>query len=475
MSSKLKDLYALKLINLKHIDSKNEEEVMEMLKKFPDLYSLISTSLTPRLNNLVVEYNPRFVLSIDNPPIGLWYTALQKDPTIMKEIENPTMRECVNAVSANWISVNFIPDEYKTLRIRKLAYDQSGNALSLLIDKAQLPEILHVAKHDGEAFENISEAKLYQRVKDIIIKKSNVSNPQFLIEFIHAQMIKIYHEACIKHDSNDTVMSISKVPMKYLTDDVIRGIITENNNQIFSLPDTLMKKDYIKIAVKTEPDAGRLLSEQDATIETIFELYNINNEALSLTHLIGKFPPFINTPTNSVIEFVRKYVCRYNNVYHNDNQCYSINYIIDHKFLPRSVLLRLSLYREIDTYDIIHIIDYQPEDNDALIDVDDATFYDALVDSDCKCYSHIKNYYIKIISDRALQHLRRRHLITHGCDNSSYIDMEKLSFAEIKIAIQSGSCLSKFSFQYKSKFHYLYMKIISHKMKREKIPYIEGH
>ena len=92
MSSKLKDLYALKLINLKHIDSEHEEEVMEMLKKFPDLYSLISASLTPRLNNLVVEYNPRFVLSIDNPPIGLWYTALQKDPTIMKEIENPTMR-----------------------------------------------------------------------------------------------------------------------------------------------------------------------------------------------------------------------------------------------------------------------------------------------------------------------------------------------------------------------------------------------
>ena len=174
-----------------------------------------------------------------------------------------------------------------------------------------------------------------------------------------------------------------------------------------------------------------------------------------------------------MIEFVRKYVCRYNNVYHNDNQCYSINYIIDHKFLPRSVLLRLSLYREIDTYDIIHIIDYQPEDNDALIDVDDATFYDALVDSDCKCYSHIKNYYIKIMSDRELQHLRRRHLITHGYADNHYIHMRELSFAEIKIAIQTGSHLSKFSFQYKSIFHYLYMKIITHKIKREKISYIE--
>ena len=470
MSSKLKDSYALKLINLKHIDSKNEEEVIEMLKKFPDLYSLISTSLTPRLNNLVVEYNPRFVLSIDNPPIGLWYTALQKDPTIMKEIENPTMRECVNAVSANWISVNFIPDEYKTLRIRKLAYDQSGNALSLLIDKAQLPEILHVAKHDGEAFENISEAKLYQRVKDIIIKKSNVSNPQFLIEFIHAQMIKIYHEACIKHDSNDTVMSISKVPTKYLTDDVIRGIITENNDQIFSLPDTLMKKDYIKIAVRTEPMAGRLLSEQDATMETVIELYNINNEVLSLMHLIG-----ICTPTNNVIEIVRKHVCRYNNVYRNCNAYHCISYINDHDFLPRSVLLRFSLYRKIDIDEIIHIIEHQLTDNDVLIDVDDVTFYDGLVDSDCKCYPYIQDYYIKIMSDRELQHLRRRHLITHGCSDNHYIYMRELSFAEIKIAIQTGSRVPKFSFRYKSIFHYLYMKIISHKMKREKIPYIEGH
>ena len=79
------------------------------------------------------------------------------------------------------------------------------------------------------------------------------------------------------------------------------------------------------------------------------------------------------------------------------------------------------------------------------------------------------------MSDRELQHLRRRHLITHGYADNRYIYMRELSFAEIKIAIQTGSRVPKFSFRYKSIFHYLYMKIISHKMKREKIPYIEGH
>ena len=466
MQNKKKERCSLELMNLKHIDSNCEDDIINILTEFPDLYSLISVPMTPRLNEFVIQSNPRYVLEIKNPPAGLFYEALKRDPTIIRYIKNPTKKQCIAAVSANWISIRFISEKYITLQLRKNAYDQSGYALNILLHLAKFPEILYVAKNYGYAFTQISEARLFQRIKDIIVKKTDETNQQFLIEFIHARMRTIYEKAALSPNGN--YIEIRNIPREYVSDELIKNILINRPSAIYSLPEDLVTMDYIRLATPKISDAFKVLPNDKILIDLFYELYDLNPNIASYLRFT-----YCNIKSDEAFDFLDKKACKYDSVYKTDFWfCSSVGY--NGLKITRSMLIRFGIYDfECNAAIINHIT---LRSNNLINDMTDHDFYLSLIRVNRDLADRLYSYNGNLLSIPIKLFIHKQYIITYGLTQQPSYEYQRLSCKDIIFGIKVGTRLINDKRCYKTVFHYYIMKLFSLKQRRSStIPYKVGH
>lgn len=472
MQNKKKERCSLELMNLKHIDSKYEDGIINILTDFPDLYSLISVPMTPRLNEFVIQSNPRYILEIKNPPAGLFYEALKRDPAIIRYIKNPTKKQCITAVSANWIAIRFISEKHMTLQLRKMAYDQSGYALNILLHLAKFPEILYVAENYGYAFAQISEARLFQRIKDIIVEKTHETNQQFLIEFIHARMRTIYEKAAMSPNGN--YIEIKDIPRDYVTDDLIRNVLTNRPNAIYSLPEDLATMDYIRLVTPEISDAFEVLPNDKIVIGLFYELYDLNPNVTGQLGFVGVSDMYRNIKPVEVFNFLDKKACKYDSVYkaHFWNTYHTLTYHV--LKITRSMLIRFVTYDFVYDTDIINYITLRR--NNLINDMDDHEFYISLIRVNRDLAEQLYSYDSDDLPSAVKRFMHKQYIITYGLTQQASYQYQYLSIKDIIFAIKVGTRLINDKRYYKTRFHYYIMKLFSLKQRHKSIiPYKIGH
>jgi len=168
---------------------------------------------------------------------------------LLKYIKNPSKDECVLAVGANGLALEFVPKDFVDLELCLLAVNSNGLALRLVPDKLRTKEVCEAALKDNPSAEVYAPIHTPKGLKH-----------RFYKNFWYLPRSYDYFLGLVKENG----LMLSQVPQRLLTDEVCWEAIKSRGRALRWLPERYRtKEEYQRRAIDQDPSTLTLIPQED--------------------------------------------------------------------------------------------------------------------------------------------------------------------------------------------------------------------
>ena len=181
---------------------------------------------------------------------GLGYAILGKIPE-----KNRTYSVCLQAVSVDSGSFEYVPDEHKTYELCLAAAQHSGSSVKNLPEEYYSEELcLAIVQHSSANFDTIPKNKLTEKVCLLAISHGSRYGGTILSKIPHEL---ITQEMCDKAIEK-SIWSLEGVPEKFVTKEILMHVAAVAPGRLSdNFPERFRTKEFISEIVSRYPSAER--------------------------------------------------------------------------------------------------------------------------------------------------------------------------------------------------------------------------
>jgi len=196
----------------------------------------------------IINRNPAFIITIDNPSVELCILAVSKNPELLQYIQNQTFEVCQAAINRDYNAFRYVRDQ--TIEICLASVQRTGYVLQFVKDQT-IEICLAVVQQNGHALQFVKDqtieiclaavqqnGKALQFVKDqnIEICLAAVQQNGYALQYVKNQTVEICLAAI--RNSRNSITLINEIYMLEVFNEIL-------NNDKYDLSDDV--KGIVKI------------------------------------------------------------------------------------------------------------------------------------------------------------------------------------------------------------------------------------